>query len=60
MKTVCKDLRSFTVPILRKIYITNDFNGPKMEWRLFFKFHQVIPLIVVDNLHYRLFQPEVM
>ena len=29
MKTVCKILRNFTIPILRKIEITIDFNGPK-------------------------------
>ena len=26
-----------------------------MEWRIFFKLNQVIPMIIVDNLHYRLF-----
>ena len=28
MKIVCKVLRNFTVPILRKMEITIDFNGP--------------------------------
>ena len=28
MRAVCKVLRNFTVPILRKMEITIDFNGP--------------------------------
>ena len=65
MKTVCKILRNFTVQILRKREITIDFNGPrgqlhhsitqKRKHESFLKFDQVIPLIIVDNLHYRLF-----
>ena len=58
-------LRSFTVPILSKIEITIDFNGhecptllfkySKIEWWIFFKLYQIIPVTIVNNMHYNLF-----
>ena len=51
--------------MLSKIEITIDFNGPasqtlsfkysKTELWIFFKLPQVIPIIIVDNLHCNLF-----
>ena len=53
IKTVCKILRSVTIPILSKIEITIDFNGHERQiyssntQKLnsdFFKLNQVIPI----------------
>ena len=51
--------------MLSKIEITIDFNGPeaklyhsntqKQNGESFFKLHRVIPIVIVDNLHYNLF-----
>ena len=46
--------------MLSKIEITIDFNGPgsqtlSFKWWIFFKFHKVIPIIIIDNLNYGLF-----
>ena len=62
IKTVCKILRNFTLPMLSKIEITIDFNGPvgqfyhsnaQIENSEFFS--NFIVTIIVDNLHHNLF-----
>ena len=56
---MCKFLRNFTIPILSKIEITIDFNGPEvLKNRMVNLFqtssYQVILMIIVYNLHYNL------
>ena len=52
---MCKVLRNFTILILSKD-ITIDFNGPEDQIYQHENFlHQVIPIIIVDNLWNNLF-----
>ena len=56
-----KVLRTFNAPVLSEIVITIDFNGPEryiyhsiIELWIFFKLHEVTPMITVDNVHFNL------